>query len=105
MNSDLSGLVIITSPSIGKTTRIMQMMALCRVAIATKVEGMDETFSMFEEERRERAYMADLITKLEITNTCTEANLEPEFFRKESAYERRNRGAPWYRRFDRKRRR
>lgn len=103
MNSDL---VIICGPSIGKTTHIMQTLALCRIAIATQVEGMEPIFEDLAEARREQESFAERLRQEFINNkTCTEANLEPEFFRRESAYERRNPNAPWYRRFDRKRRR
>lgn len=101
MNPDL---IIVHPSSTGKTTRIMQMMALCQ--IATRVEGMTPIFEDLGEARRERERLAERLSQeAAIHIACTEANLEPEFFRKESAYERRNRGAPWYRRFDRKRRR
>lgn len=101
MNSDLA---IICGPSIGKTTRIMQTLALCRIAVATKVEGMQPIFDDLAEAAREQEHFAEsLRNEITISRACTEANLQEEFFRRESAYERRNRNAPWYRRFDRKR--
>jgi hypothetical protein len=103
MNSDL---VIICGPSIGKTTRIMQTLALCQIAIATKVEGMKPIFDDLTEAAREQEHFAEsLRNEIALSKASTEANLQQEFFRRESAYERRNRNAPWYRRFDRKRRR
>lgn len=103
MNSDL---VIICGPSIGKTTHIMQTLALCRTAIATKVEGMHGSLGDLMDAQREHERMQErLIKEIAISKACTEANLKEEFLPRESAYERRNRNAPWYRRFDRKRRR
>lgn len=103
MNSDL---VIICGPSIGKTTRLMQMAALCRIAIATKVEGMEPIFDDLAEARRDQERLVEHLREdALLCFTCTQDNLKEEFFPRESAYERRNRNAPWYHRLDRKRRR
>jgi hypothetical protein len=83
----------------GKTAHIMEMLALCEALSGTRLTL--DAFRDLNAERPEREeLMQKIISDFEVSSAAAQSKLEQTFFPNETAWERRNRNAPWYRRLN-----